>query len=251
MISFFTHNLKRRFLDGFAIGYNIIFPLCMIGLLGLLTRKSFNEEITSFQYYGIVLIPFCIVLGLVTAAYAGKDDAYSNTACRIIIAPISKGVIVISKILSCSIVFFLCSMFVYLIFALLSHIQLTTILPMAFFYFCLCLSVGSIGSLVGLGMKNFLIIKNVISIPFTILAFFGGTFYPFRSSSPLISTIIQWSPFTLLNRSCFLLLYDHNSMPIVYCSVGMLIISVVVTLITYVCFQKEEYIHGTMPSYEK
>ena len=89
-IALFMANLKRRVTDGFAVGYNVIFPLLMIWLMGLLCKGIYQTEmITSYQYYGVVTVPFCIFLSMITAVYAGKDDAYANTADRILVAPVS------------------------------------------------------------------------------------------------------------------------------------------------------------------
>ena len=118
MVAFITllkANINRRIKDGFAVGYNIIFPLLLIGLLGFVCKRSFKDNlVTGYQYYGMVLIPFCIFLSIITAAYAGKDDAYANTADRVLIAPVSVFAIVLSKIIAETIVFMLCSVLVLL-----------------------------------------------------------------------------------------------------------------------------------------
>ena len=72
----------RRIKDGFTIGYNIIFPTLLISILGMLTKNQFGDVITSYQYYTIVIIPFCACMALITAAYAGKEEAYAKTAVQ-------------------------------------------------------------------------------------------------------------------------------------------------------------------------
>ena len=85
--------------DGFALGYNVVFPIIMILLLGTLCKGVYKGEISSFQYYAIVVIPFSTLMGIVTAAYAGKDDAYAKVAQRVMVSPITKEAIVMSKVI--------------------------------------------------------------------------------------------------------------------------------------------------------
>lgn len=255
MMSFYAElklNMKRRVTDGFALGYNVIFPIIMILLTGFLCKGLYHGEITSFRYYSVVMIPFCTLMGIVTAAYAGKDDAYAKVAQRVLISPISKEAIVMSKVISCTIVFSGCSALVYsftFIFCPVPDaVSVTAVLVLlasiSFF-------ISGAGTLIGLGMKNFLAIKNVMTIPVCIAAILGGTFFPMGGFQKDIQMLINLSPLTWINRALFLTLYDHNQSLIWKISVILILAGVISTYLATASFQKEEYIHGNIPGYEK
>jgi len=115
-ISFLKHNLKSRFMDGFSLGYHLILPVCLTLLLAFITKNIYPSEMNSYQYYTITIVLYCTLLSMITAAYAGKEDAYHNTAVRLLASPISDACIVISKIISSTITYFLCSIIAFLSF---------------------------------------------------------------------------------------------------------------------------------------
>lgn len=247
----FLHNLKRRTCDGFAIGYNLIFPIIMIVLLGFVCRSFFRgPEINSFQYYSIVILPFCSSLSIITAAYAGKDDAYANTATRILIAPTTPVHIVLSKILSETLVFSVCSILVLVISSLILSIgNFLSILLVAILHIVLSFTIAAIGTYIGLSMKNFLRIKNIINIPIAVFALLGGSFFRFGSEIPLLNFLIRVSPFTWINRSIFLCIYD-NRFSIIYLTIILFAIGLAFTYFAIHFFKKEEYPNGDLPDYK-
>ncbi|MDO5292190.1 MAG: ABC transporter permease [bacterium] len=247
-----TLNLKRRMREGFALGYNIIFPIIFILVLGAITRGMFGNEISSFQYYSVVMPLFCLCLGIVTIAYAGKDDAYQNTAYRIMAAPVQPKIIVAAKIVSGTIVLVSCSMIVSVGAIFFCHIPLTgDFIFVILLIMTLSLLISAVGTLIGLSMKNFMIIKNIISFPICIFGIVGGAFFRFGTSDAILQFLINCSPLTWINRACFLALFDHNTELIKEIIVGVLILCVVVTAFSVKCFKKEEYIYGNLPGYEK
>ena len=244
-------NIRRRFTDGFLLGYNIIFPILIIALLGVLCRNISYGKINSYKYYTIVSIPFCIVMALITAAYAGKDDAYAKTAERVLLCPISIKTIVISKIISSMISIFLCGIIVYIGGSLIFNIDFKDIGYIGLLLFLLSFCVSALGTYIGLGMKNFLVVKNFISIPISVFAILGGSFFAFGSSNKIIQFFINCSPFTWINRSIFLVLYDKNydlitSLYLILAGAGILF-----TALAIVTFKKEEYMDGSLLGYEE
>ena len=245
-------NIKRRATDGFAVGYNIVFPFLIIVLLGVLCRNQFRGEIRSYQYYTLVSIPFCTAMAIVTAAYAGKDDAYAKTAQRVMVAPISVETIVLCKIISCTLVLTFCSMFVLIIAGVLWRLKIfSSITELLFLYIALSFMISSVGTYIGLGMKNFLAIKNVMTVPIGIFAIVAGTFFPIGTFSARMQFLINLSPLTWINRSVFLALYDNDSY-LLWLVTGVLItVGVLLTKISIITFDKGEYLNGDLPSYEK
>ncbi|HBG8704241.1 TPA: ABC transporter permease, partial [Clostridioides difficile] len=106
----FKLGIKRRSKDFFILFYNIVFPVIIIMLLGYLTSKSYGEEFTSYNYYTIVTIPFCVLMGIISVSYAGQDEKISNTSYRYMISPISIVDLVISKLFSCTAVLSICNL---------------------------------------------------------------------------------------------------------------------------------------------
>lgn len=245
-------NIKRRATDGFALGYNIVFPFVMILLLGILCRNGFRGELTSFQYYIIVTIPFCTAMAIITAAYSGKDDAYAKTAQRVLSSPIAIESIVFSKIVSCTIVFSVCSIVVLLTSSIIWKLDIVKlIVQLILFFISFSFLISAIGTYIGLGMKNFMVIKNFITVPICIFAIAAGTFFPIGTSNIVLQIIINCSPLTWLNRSIFLALYDQSTVMLWFVIICSVIAGVVFTAISIITFKKEEYLYGNLPGYEK
>jgi ABC-2 type transport system permease protein len=192
LMSLFLTDMKRRSKDGFIIGYNIIFPIVMILLLGYLTSVNYGHEFTGYQYYSVVIPPFCIAMAMITAAYAGKDDAYKKTAERFLFAPITKTQIVLSKLLSCTVVISLCNLAVIIFAALVLKLPVTALIIPLFILlasetFVMC----AIGLLIGLGMKYFILIKNILNIPICLAAILAGAFYPIGTLNPKLEFLLR------------------------------------------------------------
>lgn len=244
-------NLKRRFCDGFAVGYNLIFPLVMIGLLGFLCKRISYGGISGYQYYTVTMIPFCIMMAITTAAYAGKDDAYAKTAERILLAPVSRRMIVWSKVISCSAVIFLCSILLYCGLCAPAKIDIDTIGFTSVLFLSLSFAVAAIGTLIGLGMKNFLLLKNVINIPIALFAIMGGTFFRIGTLDAFGNAVLNLSPMRWVNRSIFQLLYGNSYVLLLYVASALLLIGLISTVLTIKTFKKGEYMNGSLPGYEK
>lgn len=245
-------NLNRRLKDGFAVGYNIIFPIVIIWLLGFICRKANYGPIDSYEYYSVVITPFTTFMALITAAYAGKDDAYSKTAERVISSPVTFTSIVITKVIAETVVFTICSVFVTII-SIVSwnHDLINSLVPLLFLYLSISVLTAGLGTWVGLGMKNFLAVKNLISVPICILAVAGGCFFRNGSTDSALEVLVRLSPFTWINRGIFQGIYDDNNMGIYVAAIIMLLAGIMFTAIAVITFKKEEYGHGELPGYEK
>ena len=249
----FMSNLKRRLKDGFAVGYNMIFPLFTIWLMGLLFKEIYQKEIiTSYQYYGVVTVPFCILLSVITAAYAGKDDAYANTADRILVAPVSDAAIVCSKIFSEVIVFAGCSFVVLILSFLFWNVcSIHDIGEILICYLAVSFVTACLGTFIGLGMKDFMKLKNILNIPILIFAIMGGCFYSFGTYNKLLLFLLDLSPLRWVNKGLFMMIYDDNYALLHVFNLVMVVVGFIFMLLSMIFFRREEYGNGKLPDYEK
>lgn len=235
-------NILKRLKEGYSLGYNLIFPLILIGLLGVIRKSTPYGEISSYQYYHVVMIPFCIMMSVITAAYSGKDDAFANTAKRILLTPISISSLITAKVLSCTFVITLFSFSAYLLLGIFISVSFSKSLYILILYFFMTFFFCSVGCFIGLSTKKFIILKNIINIPICIIGILGGCFFQYYHNL----SIMTW-----VNRSIFLYLYDNQKdlllwLSCIFCFAGILIV-----ILTIKYFKKEEYYVGTLPSYEK
>ncbi len=245
-------DLKKRSRDGFIIGYNIIFPIVMIVLLGYLSSESYGKDFTGYQYYMIVILSFSVAMAVITAAYAGKDDAYKKTAVRYLFSPVSRSQIVLAKLISCTLVISCCNLLVLLFSHLVFKLPLNmNIIPVTLILAAETFTVCAIGLFIGLGMKNFIFIKNVLNIPICLAAILAGTFFPLGTLNDRLEMLIKLSPLTWVNRSIFLMLYDDSSQLLWKTSLIFMITGIGFAILAIKLFKKEEFIHGDLPGYEK
>jgi ABC-2 type transport system permease protein len=224
----------------------------MILLLGYLSSGNYGKNFTGYQYYAIVMLPFCVAMAIITAAYAGKDDAYKKTAVRFLFAPVPHAQIVLAKLISCIVLMSICNVVVLLFVKLLLKLPLVTQFFPVFLLltaetFCTC----AVGLIIGFGMKNFLLIKNILNIPICLAAILAGAFYPIGTLSPKLEVILELSPLTWVNRSMFLAIYDGTSSLLWRTSMVFVVSGIIFTILAIKLFKKEEFIHGDLPGYEK
>lgn len=245
-------DLLRRSRDSFLIGYNIVFPLIMVLLLGYLTSESYGKVFRGYQYYSVVMLPFCIAMASISAAYAGKDEAYKTTAIRFISAPVSIVRIVLSKLISLTIVISGCNLIVLLSFILAFQLPVgDKFVPVLSLLTAETFAICSIGLFIGLGMKNFIFIKNIMNLPIMAAAILAGVFYPFGTLKDRLVILIKLSPLTWINRSLFLAIYDNSEALLWRCAVICVLLGSGFAWLAVKLFKKEEYIHGDLPGYEK
>jgi ABC-2 type transport system permease protein len=251
----FKSSLMKRIREGFAIGYNIIFPVVLIIILGFLVKDNYTDIISSFQYYTVVMLPFCTLFCIITSAYAGKEEAYSGTAVRFLAAPISKGNIVLSKLLSCTFVFTLCNLLVLKVCELIWKLPLYgKFLPVALMLTAETFFSCGLGLFISYGMKNFIVVKNIINLPICILAVIGGSFFPVGTLKSGWQAVFNISPLTWINRSLFQYLYDNSSsgrnlifrLTVIFLSLGS-----VISIAAILKFNKEEFLHGDISGNSK
>lgn len=235
--------LKRRSKDFFIIFYNVVVPIVIITLLGYLTSKSYGTEFTSYEYYSIVITPFCLLMGITSVAYAAVDEKRMKTSCRYMTAPISKASIILSKLFSCVIALTVCGVIVLIISKLLFQLPINgTILYLIWLFLCESVAVTGLGLFFSLASKNFAAIQNFLNLPILIFGFLGGAFFPVGSLNPVLSFVISLSPLTWINRGIMYCLYGSDIRILLYTSAVLLATGVLFTILTIKYFKKEAFI---------
>ena len=240
--SLFKLELKRRCKDFFIIFYSVVFPIIIITLLGYLTSKSYGSEFTSYEYYSIVMIPFFLLMGITSVAYAAVDEKRMKTSYRYMIAPISKSSLIISKFSSCVIVLTACSIIVLLISRFMFHLPVNgNVFYVIILLFCESIAISGLGLFFGLAIKNFATIQNLLNLPIMIFGFLGGAFFPVSSLNPILSFIVNLSPLTWINRGIMYCLYISDTTILLYTSAILFIAGVLFTILTVKYFKKEAF----------
>ncbi|MEG0693053.1 MAG: ABC transporter permease [Oscillospiraceae bacterium] len=238
----FKLGIKRRSKDFFIIFYSVVFPIVIIALLGYLTSKSYGLDFTSYEYYSIVMIPFCLLMGITSVAYAAVDEKRVKTSYRYMIAPISKSSLIISKFLSCVIVLTVCSMIVLLISRLMFHLPVNeNAIYLIILLLCESIAISGLGLFFGLASKKFATIQNFLNLPIMIFGFLGGAFFPVSSLNPILSIIVNLSPLTWINRGIMYCLYVSDATILLYTSAILFIIGILFTMLTIKYFKKEAF----------
>lgn len=239
----FKLGLKRRSTDFFIIFYSIVFPLVIISLLGYLTSKSYGVEFTSYEYYAIVMIPFCLLMGITSVAYASVDEKRMKTSYRYIIAPISKSSLILSKFFSYVIVLTACSMLVLLISRVIFHLPVYgNAIHLILLLLCESIAISGLGLFFGLASKKFATIQNFLNLPIMIFGFLGGAFFPISTLNPVLAFIVNCSPLTWINRGIMYCLYVSDITILLFTSFILFVVGVLFTLLTIKYFKKEAFV---------
>ena len=241
----FSFGFKRRIKDSFLVSYGIMMPLIMILLLGYLASGYYTgiEGISSFSYYTLVSLPLYTFFSSITLIYVAREEQLFKAGSRFVMAPIPKSVLVLYKILPATLVIFIFILLVMLACKLLFGVSfqgqfLQVLILLGIFGYMSC----SLGTFIGLCTKNFIIVKNLVSIPLLIMGFLGGSFFPVGSLGKGFLIASYFSPLTYVNQGLFRLIYDHNHISYLLASIITLVIGIIFTIGSTIQMQKEAFI---------
>lgn len=244
-LTLFNFQIKRRLKDSFIIGYSVIFPLILIGVLGYISQNFFDgkDGISSFNYYTLVLIPLCIFMGMITITYIAKEESSFKVSFRFITAPIDNTAIVFSKIITSTIAMSLWNVIVIILTKIMfkanfmgKGIQVILLLT------CETFMVVALGILVGLCIKDFMAVKNILNIPISLFGLLGGAFFPIGSLGRNFEIISYLSPLTWINKGLISMIYDNNFTLYFISIVLTLVLGIIFSIVSMKFFKKEAFI---------
>lgn len=244
-IALFNLGMKKRIKDSFLIGYGVIFPIMLIGILGYMATNYYSGEfgITSYYYYALVTIPFCTFMGAVTFIYVAKEESISKCGERFIIAPISKLAIIMAKILPATIAMGGYNVILLLICKFIFKVDFKgKILEVLMLLIVLGFLAAALGTFIGLCSKDFMSVKNIVSTPILIMALLGGSFFPIGSLGEIFQKISYISPLTWVNRGLFTMLNDSNNEIYMISIIVVLVLGIIFTAGSIITFKKEAFI---------
>ncbi|MGL5820202.1 MAG: ABC transporter permease [Sarcina sp.] len=235
--------LKRRSKDFFLIIYNLLLPVILVAALGYLMSTDYQNTITSYQYYLVVLIPFFIALSTATALYNTKEDKIHNVSGRILSSPVSISNIVLPKILSATIILVLITALLLIISNFIFKMNLgVTLITLLLMYSSLIFLVTSLGYFIGFICKNEETIRNYMNLPVCIFAFMSGAFFPVGSINPVLDKILMLSPLRLINSVTFSAIYAGTTTNLYILAIIMFILGTLLSIASIKKFRKEAFI---------
>lgn len=239
------YSLNRRIKDFFIIIYNIAFPIILILLLGYIAGNFFkgDSSVTANDYYTLVLMPYFIFCSIITMIYVAKDESLCKTAYRFIAAPVSKAAIVLSKIISCTAVVWLCNLLVIIFARFFLGVKLGDSLSMLLVLFLAeAFMASAAGIFIGLAATKFQSVQGIINIPINIFAILGGAFFPTGSLGSTFEKVSCISPLMWINRGIIAAVYDKNTEILTYSIILSAVLGVLFSILALFSFKKEAFL---------
>ncbi len=235
-------DLKNLIKNPMWLFYGTLFPILLVVILGFLGKDSYGNEVTSYDYYGITLIIYSILMSGMTSANAFMEVTIRKPNMRIIYAPGNSNVIYLSKILSSFIFCFGCHLFdmifLYLVFDIGLHavpqililLGLTELFSVALGVMCCCI------------FKTEAMANQILSIVINLLAIFGGLLFSLDGYGEVVRGISYLSPAKWLVKTSFSMIYDNDFSWFFPTLIGISLATTVVFIICKITFRKEDCI---------
>jgi ABC-2 type transport system permease protein len=237
-------DLMNLFTNPMWLLYALAFPTVLVLMLGFLASGSFGGSVTSYDYYGVTMMLFCIMNAATYSANSFLEERIKKPNMRIIFSPVHPGFIHFSKVLA---TFIFCAVTygaVGIALSLLLGVNYGGSASWAILLILLLtlLFCSALGVLVCCLLKSESSANQIISMVVAIMAVLGGLFFPVEGLGFALSAISWLSPAKWVFSACLQVIYDGNFTlfwPV--CGIlGLLTIGAV--LASSLIFKGEEYL---------
>jgi ABC-2 type transport system permease protein len=220
--------------------YATLFPILLVVILGFLMKDNYGSDVTSYDYYGITLMIYSILMSGMTSANAFMEVTIRKPNMRIIYAPGNPNVIYLSKIVSSFVFCGVCHLFDLLVICMLFQIRIQPIAYILPLLVLLELFSVSLGVMCCCIFKTEAMANQILSMVINLLAIFGGLMFPMDGYGKVIRTISHLSPAKWMVQTSFSVIYDNDFSRFVPTIIGLILATVAVFGICKITFRKED-----------
>lgn len=223
---------------------NTLFPLALIGILGFISRSSYGNAFTSYDYYGVTMLIFTVsYMGTITAnTFMEKRIKKANV--RLIYSPTHTSCIFLSKIFSSFIFGLITFTALMMVEQGVLNINLggknfiyVYIVVICFVFFMCCF-----GAFMCCVFKSEEAANKIQSPILMILPILGGLFFPLKSLGRTVNEISCISPWKWVNESIIKIIYDKDLSFFVPVVSAFIAGSIVLIILCRITFKEEAYI---------
>ena len=239
----FKMDLTNLFKNPVLVGYNTVFAVLLILIMGFLTGGNYAAGKDAYQYYAVTMLVYGMLNGAMTASNCFMERDIKKPNLRILSSPCGRFPVYFSKIAAS------------FVFDYVLHIALCLIfLPMG-----INLGGWNIGWILlmmapvefasaALGVLFCCIFhceetaSSILSLFISIFAFLGGAFFSLDGMGPALAFASRISPIKWLIDAFFAVIYDGNLSVVAPVIAVSLAVSALLVLGCSKTFRTEDYL---------
>lgn len=205
-------DLINLFTNPMWLFYSIGFPLALVLVMGFLTSGSYGSSVTSYDYYGVALMVYCIFNAATFSANSFMEERIKRANMRIVYAPVRPFFIHFSKVLATAIF----CMVTYTLVGVLLHFLAGVNYGGAnvWMVYLLMLAAVFFFSVFGVTMccifRSESITNQILSLFLTLFSILGGLFFPLDGLGKMVSDLSWISPAKWIFSACMQIIYDRD-----------------------------------------
>jgi ABC-2 type transport system permease protein len=224
---------------------NIVEPLVLYVLLGVIMKSKFSNKImSSFDFYGVTTLIISATMIVMTTSNIFLDEKVKKGNKRVVYAPISKAQVYLSKLVST----FIFGIILFDVLALIEqyvfkcnfggkNIIFVIILIDALTFFACSLSTAACCIL-----KNENKTDSIIPLITSVFLFFSGIFVPLGAGGKIMKVLFSLSPVRYVTECSLQIIYDNNFDLFGITIIMMIVLSTICIFICQFTFKIEEYV---------
>lgn len=226
------------------VGFNTVFAVLMILILGFLGSGAYANATDSYNYYAVTLIIFAMLNGAMTASNCFMERDIKKPNLRIINSPVGSFPIYFSKILSSFTFDYSAHLLIMAILCPILNLNLGgrnigyIILLMAPIEF----ASAALGTFFCCVFKNEETTSTLLSNVISVLCVLGGAFFSFDGLGGALAFASRISPVKWLIDSFFAIIYDGDLSSVLPVLLSTVVISVLLVFGCTRFFKTEDYI---------
>lgn len=236
-------DLENLFKNPVLLGYNTVFAVLFILIMGYLCGGNFAKMNDAYQYYAVSFLIFSMLNGAMTASNCFMERDIKKPNLRIIYSPAGPSAIWISKLTASFLFDYVIHILLLAVLCPALHI---TIGPHPLYFIALMAPIEFAAAALGIFFccvfhceeTTSTLLSTIISLS----GFLGGTFFPTDGLGKTIASLSRLSPVRWLNDAFFALACDGSSIYVLPVAGAAVAISAALMSGCQLLFKTEDYL---------
>jgi ABC-2 type transport system permease protein len=239
--------IRRDFLNllhkGSFVFNATLFPLALVGLLGLLNEGFFGREMTGWDVCAVNILVYMSAYSAMIATNSFMERTLRPTNLRVLFTPVPLPALYVGKILATTlfcgggylvdtVVLSLCGM----------RLGPALGLGLAPLVLAVTLASTSLGVFICCLVKDEPTANRILSLVVNLFAVVGGVFFSLESLGGTAARIASFSPFTWLREAAFRYVWDGRVLPMAVMALAALLVAALGMICCRPAFKPEDYV---------